>query len=833
MSAEKCIGQIKLALGRDATEQELYELLEVLMDRQRKLIKSGMGQNKAADQAAEEVSKEMRIAAMVEKRNALLRQKRIADAVSYVRDNWMDDRPDLGVESFLVGTNIDRTGSRMSVAAEQKQLWQGYIGGLINDIKRIGDDAFAMFARGTEDREISGALWELNRDAPDMDGFSAPVVAVARVVRKWQEKARLDANEAGAYIGKRENWIVRQSHDPYKMLSARFDTWRAAIVDKLDWDTMDVPPRLVDTFLRETYDNLVTGKHMVHGPGWQFDLLGGLGPRDAAVRGPSALANRISRHRRLLFKTADGWFDYNKQFGSSSLREALMSGLQHMGEATGLMRKLGPNPEYGYKEFIEQIDILVRQRMSPEEYNVFKGKSKPDGKFENRFRILDGSFRVPVNETHARVASTVMGIQNMSKLGGAVITAVADLGVAASELKYQGMSFLGSFGRMIGGLARGRPDVEKQEILADLSVFFDSMRGDIASRFSAHDSLPGRMSRAQTLFFKINGLTWWTETARGAATLMTAHNLGRKADVAFADLDAETARLFRLYDIGPSDWNAIRGAVRTAEDERAYVSTEGLSPSVAGKLRTLISDRATSAVIEPDARTRAVMLQGTRPGTATGTLFRFIGQFKSFPVAVLQRSVGREIFGRGHKLGKMTDGYTKQLIGALRGGEGGMLGLVQLLVATTALGYLSMATKDLLKGREPRDPADWKTMMAAMLQGGALGIYGDFLLGEASRFGSSPVETVAGPAIGSAGDAVDLVQRAMHGEDLGSSTLRFAVSNTPFANLFYTRMAIDYLFLYALQDAINPGSVRRMQKRIERENNQEFILEPTKAIGVR
>ena len=53
----------------------------------------------------------------------------------------------------------------------------------------------------------------------------------------------------------------------------------------------------------------------------------------------------------------------------------------------------------------------------------------------------------------------------------------------------------------------------------------------------------------------------------------------------------------------------------------------------------------------------------------------------------------------------------------------------------------------------------------------------------------------------------------------------------PFVNLFYTRMALDYLVLYRLQEAVNPGFLRRMERRIERENAQHFVLPPSQAVA--
>ncbi len=58
-------------------------------------------------------------------------------------------------------------------------------------------------------------------------------------------------------------------------------------------------------------------------------------------------------------------------------------------------------------------------------------------------------------------------------------------------------------------------------------------------------------------------------------------------------------------------------------------------------------------------------------------------------------------------------------------------------VMTTIFGYGAMTAKQLLAGKTPRELLDensplglnWKTILAAAVQGGGLGIYGDFCLG--------------------------------------------------------------------------------------------------------
>jgi hypothetical protein len=75
-----------------------------------------------------------------------------------------------------------------------------------------------------------------------------------------------------------------------------------------------------------------------------------------------------------------------------------------------------------------------------------------------------------------------------------------------------------------------------------------------------------------------------------------------------------------------------------------------------------------------------------------------------------------------------------------------------LITSTTMAGAMLMQTRDLLTGKDPRAMLDkdwYKFWGQAFLQGGALGIYGDFLYGiNQTRYGSGPIEALAGPTIG-------------------------------------------------------------------------------------
>jgi len=220
-----------------------------------------------------------------------------------------------------------------------------------------------------------------------------------------------------------------------------------------------------------------------------------------------------------------------------------------------------------------------------------------------------------------------------------------------------------------------------------------------------------------------------------------------------------------------------------------------------------------------------MMRRGTRPDTAVGQAMRFIMMFKSFSVTSMSKIIGRHIYGSGSR-------GVKEQLGK---GMSANLGLVNAIVATSVMGFFVMQLKELLKFREFR-PLNAQSVIAGMMQGGGLGLYGDFIFGEANRYGGSLSESLMGPGLNTIFDVVELLQKARglatgDDGDLGADVLRLVKSNVPFANLFYLKGAMDYLLWYQFQEMLNPGYLRRMERRVERENNQEYWLPPSSIVA--
>ncbi|WP_156925291.1 hypothetical protein [Nitratidesulfovibrio termitidis] len=235
------------------------------------------------------------------------------------------------------------------------------------------------------------------------------------------------------------------------------------------------------------------------------------------------------------------------------------------------------------------------------------------------------------------------------------------------------------------------------------------------------------------------------------------------------------------------------------------------------------ADETRYAVLEPDEKTRALMYQGTRPGTVVGEVLRSVLQFKSFSAVYGQRFL-REMRWQqaGHEQRILAD----------------MPGMVHAVAGSVLMGYVAMTAKDLAKGRQPRDPMKPETWMAAAVQSGGLGIFGDYFLGVKNRFGSEAASALLGPLPTLASQVLPISGQLVRGEfeGAGEDALRLGINNTPFINLWYTRGALDYLLLFHIREALSPGTLARSERKLREEYNQTYLqlgpvdLTPSKVV---
>lgn len=146
---------------------------------------------------------------------------------------------------------------------------------------------------------------------------------------------------------------------------------------------------------------------------------------------------------------------------------------------------------------------------------------------------------------------------------------------------------------------------------------------------------------------------------------------------------------------------------------------------------------------------------------------------------------------------------------------------------SAAFGYIAMSTKDMLKGRSPRDPNKMSTILEALTAGGGLGIYGDFLINEIqNEYGNNVFQTLLGPTASDLNKVVDIITNINNPKKAGKKFVQLAEGNVPFLNMYYSKAAYDYLLGYQIKEFLDPGYFERIKQRNEEKRGQTFYFKP-------
>lgn len=639
------------------------------------------------------------------------------------------------------------------------------------------------------------------------------------------EQARLDFNAAGGDIGRLDGWGLPHSHDASRIRDAgetraeRFEAWRASIEPELDWARivdfetempMDLssPARRTE-FLREIFEDIASDGWSKQEPKFRHN--------------GTAVANRRADHRVLHFRNADAWMRYNRAFGRADVFQTVITHLDGLARDTAMMRVLGPNPAAGL-EFARQV-AMKQARTSGWQLGFFNRRlyddeaDKVNGRGDlarNMLAHLSGEGSRPLGGPMSRFLAGYRNTLTSAKLGGAMLSAVSDVGFEAMAAQHLGMSA----GKVIARQARLLASSGERAAALRSGLIADTLAnvGVAQARFNMESAAPEITERLAEATMRLSGLTAWTEAGRHAFQLEMMGFLADMTGKAWDDLpDPIRTRFLEARGFDARQWDVIRstrlhrdpsGATFLVPDDirhRTDISPEeadGLSLRLMGA----IQEQSEFAVPSGTLRGRALVLRDNLPGTLTGELIRSGLMFKNFALTIAFLHMRRLLASdRGAMLGQMAYFF-------------GM---------TTLMGAASLQLKEVAKGRDPRPMTSAAFVGAAMAQGGGLGIMGDFLFAAQNRFGGSVAQTIAGPGVGTFADAVQLGWR--FGEEIytgenqhtGRHMVRFLRQNTPLSSVWYWSLPVQRHGFDNLQRALDPEASKAF-RRAERRRQRQY-----------
>ncbi|WP_347137521.1 hypothetical protein [Paracoccus sp. SSK6] len=528
--------------------------------------------------------------------------------------------------------------------------------------------------------------------------------------------------------------------------------------------------------------------------------------------------------------------DYNDAFGAANPFEAVINQFSSMARDIARMRAFGPNPKAGMENAIQVLDkaahLSPRDPRAGDTNTLQKAVGiglQPEervqaigDKARARMALLTGEANRPGNAHWAAVMSGGRNLLRAAQLGRAVASMAADLpsiqmAAAAIDMNPNApiKEFMKSaFTNMSARTAR------------DLGVIMEShARASITTARTAGDIWqPEMTSRFSNFVLRANGMTAITNHEKGAVAIALGSDWADKAGLSFDQLPEGLRAFMRNRDFGSAEWDAIRAPEVTYTD---YAGGKHLNPNwfrvksklpeaqaddIAIRFGALIEDHVEMSIPSFSLAGQSAVQFGTRPGTWGGEFVRSMGMYKGPMLSQMFNMLRR---ARDLKQAK----YSIPLF------IGGLVAM------QTITGAFTIQLKEIWKGRDLRPMNTLSFWGAAMLQGGGLGILGDFLSSNTSRAGGGFTETVAGPAFGFIGDAGRAIlpnaAALLNGEEthFGRDLVQFTRYNNPLASLTVgpapVSLAFDRLFWDQFQYLVDPDA-HKAWRRQERKRQREF-----------
>lgn len=843
MASPRCMAAATAAAKGQLSERQVLEAFDRIDAYRQKLEAQGQMTGRAAklQRFAADEAERAKIAAAMQKRNAALNVM-VRQKIDEHLDGLLEAgiKPQHAMLAMLEGTMKGVRNARKSVMATAQAYEARYLGSMMAELQKASPHLAHLLTSDALDHDITVEMSELRQGGNPGSTGNKDAITAARIFSKYSELGRTDSNRLGASIGKLDGRFGAQTHDDIKMIQAGKDAWVGFVVAHLDAErTFPDGPSAEEAArsLGDMYDTIITGISNK--------------PLTEGRVNPANLAKSLGQSRVLHFANVEAAMAYRDKFGHGNTISGMIAEMRRFARINAAMEVLGPNPENMLHSTSDRLKQKLKADPSfpdAQKRTLANDLDTQAGPLRNALDIATGLASRPVNVTMGKVFGDIRAVQAMSKYGASVISSIGDTITASAASQFRGSGFLNGLMAQWSGVMRGRPRAEQAEIAYMLGEGFDGLIGHIVNGNVAQDGIVGRLGRAQETFFKWNALTWWTDVNRAVSARMISAEMGMRLENEWAALPAPYRHVMEMNGLDDRQWSVMQKATLTGPNGKPYMTPDRIADLSDADIAPLIepgrtaddarrdlqmtmlryvADETSNSVIEHDARSKRTVTLGTRPGTLAGELVRLIMQAKSYPIAFSQRTIGRAVFGNRKGAGMLE---VSRNIGSLTAG---------LMLA----GYLSMVAKDTLKGYwPPRDPTDPATILAALQQGGGAGIYGDYLFSQKSRFGTDVLGTAAGPTLGDIGNLVQLGLQARdyaigkatndpNAKFSGSSAFTTLLGNVPYANLFYLRPALDYLFLSSLREALKPGYLRSISQQRLKDYGQTNVtgIPPTLA----
>jgi hypothetical protein len=745
----------------------------------------------------------------------------------------------------MLASKADGKNNILSVEDISRGIESNALGDLFEVWEAVHKN-FADIIAGALGRESQTALEGLLIRALHGEDVGRPeIMKAADAFHQVAERLRTRFNAAGGEIGKLDNWGLPHS-------------WSAERASEFH---LDGHAKGQDSFVAAMFPLLDRSRY-VHEDGvrysdaemqgflanaWLSITTDGANKPLSEVRQSGAVIGRHAEARQIHFLDGDSAHKAFAHFSKAGALDAMASHVKRMSRDIALVEQFGPNPELAVAKVLEELHQAYRLA-APGKFAQTTA-TLYSRQVEHLYDYLSGNTEAPLQvplfrafgwESKYTVGEAFQDIRNLavaSKLGSAFIPSIVDEATMHLTAQVNGISHTRLFFNELHTL--NLADRTERRIAGRQGLLVHTMLDEL-NRWGSQNLGRRKTGKIASTVVRASGLNAITEARRRAFSLTMMDTLGAMTRSArnLASLDATDRTYLQHTGITDEHWaiwklaqpESWRGNDTVLNAQSIYrIPDDAIRAKFGDVNAKLLKDRAASAlmgfvlreqdtaVITPGVREQAMMNFGVRPGTWKGELMRSFFLFKSFPIAMISRHLGR-VFSQDTNAGRVMYGTA-------------------LIAATTVLGAIAIEMTDLRDGRDPRslNPSNKRgkgNILAGFLKGGALGIYGDLIFANPADYGQSYTGQLLGPVFGLMESTAQLtlanMNQAARGEktDASAELIRIGKGMTPFANLWYTKAATDHLIFQRMQDYFSPGYLGRMKAKAQRDYGSTYWWEP-------
>ncbi|EAA7895807.1 hypothetical protein DJ138_13220 [Salmonella enterica] len=816
---QECINAVQQAAQRTLTAREIQNIEDRIYRNMRQLARNDPASWRQMTDA-ERLRRAGQLAADELQQEAGLKRRRVALTIAARQrldafiNGYQGTDGKLGALNRTIAFSADGKSNFLSVESRGKATRDYALSQIQEAFEAVDPRFFHLFE---DEKGVRDLVFEIR-------GQDTGNIKAKKGAKAWAdvtELLRRRFNDAGGDIGYLENWGIPQHHSMEKVGRATREQWVSDVIGKLDRkyyikeDGQLMSDAEVTAFLGEAYNTIATG---------------GLNKlSDSGMRLSGARANRGNASRQIHFKDADSYLEYQRQYGDRSLWEVMVGHLEGISKDIALVETYGPNPDHVFRAILDEVTAETAT-VNPQRTGQVKRMANST---ENLYNFISGKTQPIANPHIAQWSDNIRNWLVASRLGSALLASFSDLGTMYLSAKVTNLPMNQLFRNQLEAMDPTNRTELARARRAGLAM--ESLLGSV-NRWAMDNMGPSKARWAATAVMRASGLTAWSDAHKRAYGVTMMGSLGevvsRSPDL--RSLDGGDFRILKSKGITEQDFSVWKLAdqedwgkgnntmltpesiMRIPDDAVKHLGApERVKFEAMRKLLGAVAEEVDMAVITPGAREKMITGGGLQRGTWKGELVRSVFLFKSFPISVVMRHWSRA-------MGMPSAGGRAAYIATF-------------IASTTILGALSQQLNDMASGRNPRDMAGEdaaKFWLGALLKGGGLGLYGDFLLSDHTRYGSGALASMLGPVAGLVDDVIKIGQgiplNAVEGksEQTGGDLVKLGKGLTPGANIWYLKAALDHMIFNQMQEYFSPGYLRKMEQRSKKEFNQTYWWRP-------